>query len=257
MKWKGGDHLLITVPHGGSTLTAVQLASLGLPPPSQAQISSGLEDWATPDSIGMRAMLGEKLGFAAATCIHIRNGVLSVEFLDGDVLGGVPAEYGGLLRIPAAAFLSLQRDTAARETARVHAQRESEAERGKQAQKQNEKDRATESAQSAGGEVSAETTTQRDTESEAQRAPVAAADAAEREAEREAQRDSDDSNSEDDGDDDDDDERDTDRESDRESDRATQRESYRETDRESGDDDTPRSRGEYPPPPPRLLALSD
>jgi hypothetical protein len=90
LKWKGGDHVLLIVPRHAetSTLTAGELAKIKMPPPTAAQTAAGLEDFATPDSFGIKAVLGTSLGFAAATCTFVRNGVLSVEFMDGDVLGG-------------------------------------------------------------------------------------------------------------------------------------------------------------------------
>eukprot|EP01043_Picozoa_sp_COSAG02_P071966 COSAG02_NODE_13370_length_1402_cov_2.132003_2_plen_191_part_01 len=104
LKWRGGDHMLVVLPRHSETATLAinDLAKIEFALPTVAQVSAGLEDFATPNAPGMKAILGKEFGLAAATCTHVRNGVLSVEFLDGDVLGGIPAEYGGLIHVASA-----------------------------------------------------------------------------------------------------------------------------------------------------------
>ena len=112
LKWKGGDHVLIIVPKHPDieTLTPHELSKLNLPPATQAQINAGLEDMSTFDGLGMKALIAGSggLALAVATCVYIRNGILSVEFLDGDLMGGIPADFGGMLPLETKTFNGLQ-----------------------------------------------------------------------------------------------------------------------------------------------------
>lgn len=129
LKWKGGDHLLIVVPkHPGiETVSPHELSKLNLPPATHGQIAAGLEDMSTHDGLGMKALLAGSggLGLAAATCVYIRNGVLSVGFLDGDLMGGIPADFGGMLPLDTKSFNGLQ-DKAWRKYEAVEKKREME-----------------------------------------------------------------------------------------------------------------------------------
>jgi hypothetical protein len=163
LKWRSGDHMLVALPYHSetSTLPIGDLAKIGFSKGSSskplsedrfvAQVSAGLQDFATPNAPGMKAILGKELGFAAATCTFIRNGVLSVEFLDGDVLGGVPAEYGGLIHVSSADFEALEeRHLANQLAARLEVLRLQRADEEPQAKKHKQAKKHT---QSLGGDA--------------------------------------------------------------------------------------------------------
>ena len=91
LRWKGGDHLLVAISKtgaGAEILPLSELRALDLPQAGGSFRLGGPCPSLHDGSIAK--MLGGELGMAVATCIHIRNGVLSVEFLDGDVFGGIP-----------------------------------------------------------------------------------------------------------------------------------------------------------------------